>query len=344
MLKKIYETIKKYISENHRELILILSFYVVMTYPLPYYILVSGGTIDVSNRVEIVDEYSQKGSFSLAYVNELKGTLPTVLLSNVMPNWTLYKESDYVIDETENSSDIGERNRLSLIESQQYSAKVAYNAAKKKFDIKNNSYYIFYIYDFVKEYSSLRVGDKLISFDNNKIEDIEAYRTYVKNKKVGDEIDLVYLHNGKEKTTKLKVYEEDGENYTGIMISTIYDYETDPKIEFKFSKNESGSSGGLTLALAIYNKLTKEDITNGLKIVGTGTIEENGTVGQIGGVEYKLKGAVKAKADVFIVPSGSNYKEAKKLVKKNKYKIKLIEATTFEETLERLRDYTKNKK
>ena len=29
------------------------------------------------------------------------------------------------------------------------------------------------------------------------------------------------------------------------------------------------------------------------KIVGTGTIEEDGSVGEIGGVKYKLSGAVK---------------------------------------------------
>lgn len=342
MLKKVYENIKGYIKENHRELILILSFYVAMTYPLPYFILVSGGTIDVSDRVEIENSYEQKGSFNLAYVNELRGTLPTVLLSYVIPNWTLYEESDYVIDETEDVHDIAERDRLSLIESQQNSAKVAYLAAKKDFTIKESGYYVFYIYDFVKEYSDLRVGDRLLSYDGNQISDIEKYREYINTKNVDDEIELVYKRGDKEKKTKLRVYEEDGSKYTGIMITTIYDYATTPSIKFNFSKNESGSSGGLTLALAIYNKLTATDITRGLKIVGTGTIEQDGTVGEIGGVEYKLKGAVKSKADVFIVPTGDNYKEAKKLKEKYNYKIDLIEATTFEETLVKLDNYTKN--
>ena len=60
------------------------------------------------------------------------------------------------------------------------------------------------------------------------------------------------------------------------------------------------------------NNLTEEDITKGKKIVGTGTIEEDGSVGSIGGVKYKLNGAVRQKADIFLVPAGENYEEALK--------------------------------
>ena len=343
MFKKLYEQIKEFIIENEKELIFLLGFYVFMTYPLPYYILVSGGTIDVSDRVEIVGEYKQEGSFNLAYVNELKGTFPTVMLSYVMPSWTLYEESDFGFDETEKAEDIDARDKLSLKESQQNSVKVAYEAANKEFKINKTTYYIYYIYDFVKEYSDLKVGDKLISYDGIELEDVKDYKEYVNSKNKDDEIEIEYLRNDKVRKTKLKVFEKQNEKYTGIMVYTIYDYETDPEIKFAFKASEGGSSGGLTLALAIYNKLTKEDITNGLKIVGTGTIELDGTVGAIGGVEYKLKGAVKDNADIFVVPSGSNYEEAKKLKEENNYDIKLIEATTFEETLEKIKEYTKTK-
>ncbi len=91
------------------------------------------------------------------------------------------------------------------------------------------------------------------------------------------------------------------------------------------------------LALSIYDKLTDYDLTKGLKIVGTGTIDFDGNVGEIDGVEYKLKGAVKAKADIFIAPSGKNYEDALKLKKEKNYKIKIIEAKTFNQVLEELK-------
>ena len=83
-----------------------------------------------------------------------------------------------------------------------------------------------------------------------------------------------------------------------------------------FKGNESGPSGGLMLTIAIYDKLVSKDLTNGLKIVGTGTIDYDGNVGQIDGVSYKLKGAVKKGADIFIAPTGENYQECVKLKKK----------------------------
>ena len=90
------------------------------------------------------------------------------------------------------------------------------------------------------------------------------------------------------------------------------------------------------LTLAIYNNLVAKDITNGKKIVGTGTIDDNGNVGSIGGVKYKLNGAVRSKADIFLVPSGENYEEAVKEAKRKKYSIKIVSVSTFDEALKKI--------
>ena len=119
----------------------------------------------------------------------------------------------------------------------------------------------------------------------------------------------------------------------GIMISNISELETNPKIELKFNSSESGSSGGLMMTLAIYNYLIDDDITKGRKIVGTGTIDELGNVGSIGGVKYKLAGAVKEKADLFLVPFGENYEEAKKEKEEKNYDIKIVAVKTLDEAI-----------
>lgn len=106
-----------------------------------------------------------------------------------------------------------------------------------------------------------------------------------------------------------EIYESDGSLLVGIYLTNVMEVSTDKNIKFKYSGNESGSSGGLMSALEIYNNITKHDITKGLTIAGTGTISSTGEVGEIAGVKYKLAGAVKNKADVFIAPT-NNYKEA----------------------------------
>ena len=69
--------------------------------------------------------------------------------------------------------------------------------------------------------------------------------------------------------------------------------------------------------------------------MGTGTIAKDGVVGEIGGVKYKVLGAVRDGAEVFICPK-ENEKEALKTVKDNNLKVTVIGVHTFKEALEEL--------
>ncbi|MFD7444198.1 PDZ domain-containing protein [Streptomyces sp. NPDC059909] len=64
-----------------------------------------------------------------------------------------------------------------------------------------------------------------------------------------------------------------------------------------------GPSAGLMFALGIVDKLTPADLTGGKFVAGTGTIDDKGAVGPIGGIEMKLVGARNAGAEYFLTPS-----------------------------------------
>ncbi|MCK7486123.1 MAG: hypothetical protein MZU97_11690 [Bacillus subtilis] len=68
------------------------------------------------------------------------------------------------------------------------------------------------------------------------------------------------------------------------------------------ASNIGGPSGGLLSTLYVYNQLVTEDITRGLKIAGTGTINYDGAAGYIGGVKQKILTAYFAGVDVFFIP------------------------------------------
>ena len=123
----------------------------------------------------------------------------------------------------------------------------------------------------------------------------------------------------------------------GVSLLTTYDYEVDPEVNITSKASEAGSSGGLMMSLTIYNQLVEEDITKGKKIVGTGTIDIDGNVGEIGGVKYKLIGAVKNDADIFMCPI-ENYEEAKKVAEEKDYDITIIAVHTFQEAIEKLEE------
>lgn len=61
-----------------------------------------------------------------------------------------------------------------------------------------------------------------------------------------------------------------------------------------------GPSAGLMFTLEIYNQLVEEDLTKGHEIAGTGTINEKGEIGPIGGIQQKVVAASDAGAEVFL--------------------------------------------
>lgn len=327
---------KKFIKDNYKDIIILFIVILIANCPLPYYIYTSGGTININDRVIIDNSYKSEGSLNLAYVSQIRATIPSFLVSYVIPNWEREKIDNYKASSKESDKDIEVRDKLYLEESNLNALKVAYNAAGKTLDIKNNKYHIVYVDDKVEE--NIKVGDVILKADGSDIVDLKDYKALVDSKDYGDTIKLELLRNNKELTVDVKVRKIDDRKLTGISLVNIYEYTADPSIKFKFDKNESGSSGGLMLALSIYDKLTPDDLTMGKKIVGTGTIDSDGKVGEIGGVKYKLMGAVKAKASVFLAPKGENYNECIKLQKEKNYKIKILEIDTFEDALNKLKE------
>ena len=150
------------------------------------------------------------------------------------------------------------------------------------------------------------------------------------------------IRNKKEKKIKTTLYQYENQNLLGVTLQQIKKYKTSPNIKIQFQKRESGPSGGLMTTLDIYNKLTKKDLTNSLKIAGTGTIEEDGSIGEIGEIKYKLLGAEKQKADIFLAPTGENYETCKKVKKEKKLKIKIIEVKTIEDAITKLENLKEN--
>ncbi|MET9296225.1 PDZ domain-containing protein [Streptomyces sp. NPDC003077] len=63
-----------------------------------------------------------------------------------------------------------------------------------------------------------------------------------------------------------------------------------------------GPSAGLMFALGIVDKITPEDLTGGKFVAGTGTIDENGKVGPIGGISMKTVAARAKGAEFFLTP------------------------------------------
>jgi len=323
----------KYIKNNYKFILVLMFLVLIFSIRFPYYIDAPGGISDIGDRIQI-DGYESKGTFNITYIKEYRATIPTLLISLFNKEWDVLKEEEVLLD-TETVDDYITRDKLFMDESISNAIYVAYNKANKKIDILNSDTVV--IYKDKGSQTNLEVGDNILEVEGNKIENKEDISKIVEKYKLGDKLSLVVEKNNKKYNRHAKVIEVEDSKKLGILIVTLNEYKTKPDIKINIEENESGSSGGLITALSIYNSLVSEDITKGLTIVGTGTIDINGNVGSIGGVSYKLKSAEKAKADIFIVPLGENYDEAIKIKKERGYKIEVVGVNTFNEAINYLK-------
>lgn len=332
MINKVYEKIKNSIKENYKFLLTVIILIIFFFYELPFVIYRPGGTIDLSNRISIEDGYESEGTLSMSYVSMMKGNVPFVLLSFVIPNWDLVSTKQITL-ENESVSDSIERDRLFLEEGLDNATISAYKLAGKEIRIKDINHVVVYI---TKEaQTDLEIRDVILSVNEKEFAELVELQEYINSLQKDDEVIFNVLRNGEEIICHAKIYEIENALKVGISIINKYEYETIPKINIETKSSESGSSGGLMTALSIYNALTEEDITKNRMIVGTGTIDADGNVGEIGGIKYKLLGAEKVKADIFLCPL-ENYEEASIIKEKNHLKLSLIPVQTLKEAVNAL--------
>ena len=236
------------------------------------------------------------------------------------------------IDENDNPKDMWKREELYLEEANSSSIIAAYKLRGYGLTINKELLKVLYLYK--ESDSDLQIGDTIISINNIPLKEFSDIKEIIKDFNIGDKISIIYERDGKTKEGYFYLKEINKEKKAGLYLVKLYDYDIDKEINFKFKSSEGGSSGGLMTSLYIYNKIDK-DITKGRKIVGTGTIDSNGNVGEIGGVKYKLKGAVSSKADIFFVPEG-NYEEAINEKKKNNYNIDIVMVKTLSDAVDYL--------
>lgn len=328
----ILNKIKDFIKNNYKSLLIILFIYLLFTIDLPYVVYTPGGIVNLNERINIEND-NIKGSLLMCYVSMMKGTLPILALSYVFPNWDIIDKNEITIDNG-SVNDLITLEKLYMDSSIDNATILAYKTAGKNIEItkvNNNVIYISPMAD-----TSIKLYDKIIKINDVDVKTMDDLKKQVNSYAENDTVTLTVIRNNKEVATSAKIYKVDDELKIGISTLTTYEYDTIPPIKIKTKQSESGSSGGLMLSLAIYNKITDEDITHGKKIVGTGTIDIDGTVGAIDGVKYKILGAVKNKADVFLVPE-ENYKEALEVKKANNLDIVIKDVSTFNEALDYLK-------
>lgn len=163
----------------------------------------------------------------------------------------------------------------------------------------------------------LHAGDVIKSVDGKAIERPGDVAKLVTGHKPGEKVSFVIVPAKEaaaaekekrqpkgEQTVTLTTAEapEDKRAIVGIQAGTDHTFPF--TIDIKLT-DVGGPSAGLMFALGIVDKLTPDDLTGGKFVAGTGTIDENGKVGPIGGIEMKTVGARSKGARYFLTPQAN---------------------------------------
>ena len=332
MRKNLLHKIKTFWVENYKFLLAIVLIFALFMIELPYKIYAPGGMVDLSERVSVEDGQEYDGTLGMAYVSMVKGSIPYLLLSYVIPDWDIVPESELKYD-NETMEEKIEADKISTEQSIDSAIIAAYRLAGKEIEIESENVHITYIDE--QANTDLEILDVVKSVNGVEVKSTEELKSLIQNYEAGEEVKFLVERNGEEKECHATLYDSEDGVKVGVALTVTYNYQEEPEASITMKQSESGPSGGLMMSLAIYNSLVDEDITKGKTVVGTGTIDIDGNVGAIGGVKYKLVGAVKNKADVFLVPK-DNYEEAIEVKNEKGYDITILAVDTLSDAIESL--------
>jgi PDZ domain-containing protein len=150
----------------------------------------------------------------------------------------------------------------------------------------------------------LEVGDQLVAVDDEQVDTSQAAIDAVRDREPGDPVDITVRRDGETRTFTLTTEPSPDDSsipVVGIEIGTLPDFPF--MIRFNVDPSIGGPSAGAMFALAIYDKLTPGELTDGQVIAGTGEIDARGNVGSIGGIQQKILSSENVGADIFLVPA-----------------------------------------
>lgn len=310
--------------------IVFIILFAFLTFYKPNYIIYSpGGINSVKNYYEIDGENKINGSINLTYVSSVRPNLIYYFYAKLR-GYEIEKIDDLVYEDYKTEEYVNNLLYISSIDNAIYNA---YTMAKKDIEIDNQRFFVHYN---INENSPLKPGDQILEVNGEKIEEYFDVNRIVNSTKE-DKIKVKFIHEGKEYEDDVTVLTSEDNRFLGVVLIDIFGYKTDPKIDFYIAGDISGPSGGSMMALSIYCSLIDKDIIKGRTIAGTGTINRNGYIDPIGGVDFKIKSAVKKKVDIFFVPAAINYDEIMKL-DINLRNTKVVPVNTFKEII----DYLEN--
>ena len=207
--------------------------------------------------------------------------------------------------------------------------------------VKATGVYVVYVEPHSPALNLLHAGDVITSINHQPILYPQQLISALTKDKPGQTVTLSVLRGKQKRQVAIKLTtlsplpgQQQSRAGIGILPSQAETLTSPYQVSIR-TGDIDGPSAGFMFTLEIVNQLYHGgDLTKGYKIAGTGTINADGTIGQIGGVEHKVIAANDAGAQYFFVPmdtakGDTNQIHADQTVKNDHLKIKVIPVHTL---------------
>jgi PDZ domain-containing protein len=292
-----------------------------MFIPVPYVMTAPGpvfNTVGEVNEIELISisgtqTYPTEGELDFTTVSEFGGPQDGLEMFQAIWGWispdrrVVPRESVYPEGETEEENIA--RNVEAFSTSQSYAIAAAMDFLEQPV---NEQVIVTSVGLDTPAQDKLRAGDEILAVDGVEMTAPEQVVDAVRSKPVGTDLNFSIVRSG----SKLEVVvtsstrpddpatDQDEATIPYIGIGIDINYSAEFEINFGVT-GVGGPSAGMMFAIGIIDKLTPGALTQGKIIAGTGTIDPDGNVGEIGGIQQKLVGARDAGAILFLAPEGN---------------------------------------
>lgn len=272
-----------------------------------FYRVAPGSVVDTGPLV-LVDEdryHPADGRVLLTTVAFGKATLLETIAGWLDPTIDIVRES--VIAPDTDEEELREINLGMMQDSKQAALAVAFEALG--YDaITGQGAEVLAVVDDTPAAELLEVGDAIVAVDGTStLVHIDAVQALAA-KAPGDRVVLSVVPAGERaprdvEATLIENPERPGRPFLGVSLGTR-GLDLDLPFEVDVRSNEiGGPSAGLAFTLEIIDVLTEGELTGGRTVAATGTIELDGSVGEVGGVAQKTAVVRASGVDVFLVPA-----------------------------------------
>jgi len=298
------------------------------------FLLVPDRAHPLANLVTVPGSKAKQNGGGIYYVDvlERRASLLERLFPGIRSGSTLVQQNQLAPPGVSNSQRI-QADQLDMQLSQQIASAVALRALGYKAGITEHGVRVAVVYSGTHAVGVLRSGDVIVSADGKPTQTIEQLHDVISSKKVGAVVPIEFIRSGVRHRVDITTSRDPlGGNRAIIGIEPEPAIRVNAPFKIKFDLGDvGGPSAGLAFALQILEEEGR-DVDHGYKVAATGVINPDGTVGEIGGIKQKTIGAREAHVDVFLVPAGDNYNDAKKYA----HGLRIIPVKSFQQALRAL--------